>query len=247
MIEVQFMGVTYHERDSAINHHRDSFSNHNRGMETLAERLKAKREAMKLTQGGLATRAGLRNQSIIGMLETGERKNSSHLPAIAAALGVNVLWLQYGGSQDESDPVPPGDNRLPIRRAMFKISAGVSGYEIEYEHGDSEPIFMARRWFKENHYRPDKLLAIRVSGRSMEPSLYDGDLVIVNTEDVTLKDGQVFAANYDGELVIKRLKREAGHWHLSSDNQDKIRFPDKRCSDGCGLIGRIVYKQSEHI
>lgn len=171
----------------------------------------------------------------------------------AKFLQVELLWLTEGVGPmrkeplPEPQPIPPGDNRLPIRRAMFKISAGVSGYEIEYEHGDSEPIFMARRWFKENHYRPDKLLAIRVSGRSMEPSLYDGDLVIVNTEDVTLKDGQVFAANYDGELVIKRLKREAGHWHLSSDNQDKIRFPDKRCSDGCGLIGRIVYKQSEHI
>ena len=90
-------------------------------------------------------------------------------------------------------------------------------------------------------------LAVKVSGRSMEPSLYDGDLVIVNLDDTRLQDGQVFAANYDGELVIKRLKREAGSWYLASDSLDKARFPDKRCSDGCGLIGRVVYKQSEHI
>jgi phage repressor protein C with HTH and peptisase S24 domain len=81
----------------------------------------------------------------------------------------------------------------------------------------------------------------------MEANLHDGDLVVINTDDVTPKDGVVFAANYDGELVIKRLKRDAGQWFLASDNPDKARFGDKLCADGCGLIGRIVYKQSEQI
>ena len=145
------------------------------------------------------------------------------------------------------DRVEPGDARLPVRRVLFRLSAGVSGYEIEYEDGESEPIFMARRWFDQHGYRPGRLLAIKVTGRSMEPSLYDGDLVIVNLDDTRLQDGQVFAANYEGELVIKRLKRDAQQWFLSSDSPDKIRFGDKRCTDGCGLIGRIVYRQTEHI
>lgn len=211
----------------------------------LGAQIKFHRDRLGLTLEQLSDRSGV-EVGTINALENRDSSRSRFASAIARGLGMSVEELEGTGAG--SPPLTsPGDNRLPIRRAMFKISAGVSGYEVEYEHGDSEPIFMARRWFKENHYRPDKLLAIRVSGRSMEPSLYDGDLVIVNTDDVTLKDGQVFAANYDGELVIKRLKRESGHWHLSSDNQDKIRFPDKRCSDGCGLIGRIVYKQSEHI
>lgn len=211
----------------------------------LGAQIKFHRDRLGLTLEQLSDRSGV-EVGTISALENRDSSRSQFASAIARGLGMSVEELEGAGA-GSPPPTLPGDNRLPIRRALFKISAGVSGYEIEYEHGDSEPIFMARRWFKENHYRPDKLLAIRVSGRSMEPSLYDGDLVIVNTEDVALKDGQVFAANYDGELVIKRLKRESGHWHLSSDNQDKIRFPDKRCSDGCGLIGRIVYKQSEHI
>ena len=154
------------------------------------------------------------------------------------------------GLSETPSPHPhtePGDARLPIRRVLFRLSAGVSGYEIEYEDGESEPIFMARRWFDRHGYRPSQLLAIKVTGRSMEPSLYDGDLVIVNLDDTRLQDGQVFAANYEGELVIKRLKRDAQQWFLSSDSPDKIRFGDKRCTDGCGLLGRIVYRQTEHI
>lgn len=183
-----------------------------------------------------------------------------------SALGCSALWLSTGsgsmvktGGSAEASPahktsepsaavaVEPGPNRLPIRRALFKLSAGVSGYEVEYESGESEPIFMGKRWFDQNGYRPDKLLAVKVSGRSMEPSLWEGDLVVVNCDDTRPRDGDVFAANYEGELVIKRLKRDGGSWYLASDNADKVRYSDKLCEEGCGLIGRIVYRQTEHI
>lgn len=174
--------------------------------------------------------------------------------AAERAFGCSAIWIETGEGDMQHPrvaepiaPYGPGESKLPIRFALFKISAGVSGYEIEYENGESEPIFMGRRWFEENHYRPDRLLAVRVNGRSMEPNLHDGDLVVINTDDTTPKDGVVFAANYDGELVIKRMKREAGQWFLASDSPDKARFGDKVCQDGCDLIGRIVYKQSEHI
>lgn len=65
-------------------------------MDTLAKRLTAKREALGLSQSELAKKAKLKGQSIIGMLESGARKSSSHIPAIANALGVESLWLSSG-------------------------------------------------------------------------------------------------------------------------------------------------------
>ncbi len=79
-------------------------------MGNLAERLKACREEMGFNQAQLAQSAGLKNQSIIGMFETGARKQSSHLPAIAAALGVAVLWLQYGQGSKRTDGQPPAEH-----------------------------------------------------------------------------------------------------------------------------------------
>ena len=123
----------------------------------------------------------------------------------------DVASSVYSGAEIEKTPlVSPGDSRLPIKRALFKLSAGVSGYEIEYENGESDPIFMSHNWFKKNYFRPGKLIAISVQGRSMEPKMYDCDLVIVNTESTTPKDGVVFAINYEGEMVIKRMKRDSG-------------------------------------
>ncbi len=65
-------------------------------METLGKRLLECRNELGLTQAELAKKARLKNQSIIGSLESGYRKKSSHIPAIAEALGVEPLWLNEG-------------------------------------------------------------------------------------------------------------------------------------------------------
>lgn len=56
-----------------------------------------------------------------------------------------------------------------------------------------------------------------------------------------------FGIDYEGELVIKRLVRDEGAWWLSSDNPDQRRYPRKRMTQDCFVIGQIVHKQSERI
>lgn len=75
---------------------RDCGHYHNRDMSTYAERLAEARKASGMTQTELARAAGLKNQSIIGSLETGYRKSTSYTPALANALGVSALWLAEG-------------------------------------------------------------------------------------------------------------------------------------------------------
>lgn len=134
-----------------------------------------------------------------------------------------------------------------VRRAAIKLSAGATGFGVDYIDDDEAPIVFQRKWFERNGYKPSKLLAVRVCNGSMEPGLYDGDTVIINTSDANLKDGEVYAMNYEGELVIKRLVRDAGQWWLASDNPDQRRYPRKVCGEGVFCIGRIVHKQSERI
>lgn len=85
-------------------HQRDCGIVENHIMETLAKRLSAKREELGLSQQELAKKAKLKSQSIIGMLESGARRSSSHIPAIANALGVESLWLSSGiGPESRAD------------------------------------------------------------------------------------------------------------------------------------------------
>ena len=134
-----------------------------------------------------------------------------------------------------------------IRRVAIKAQAGVSGYAVEYMNDDGQPIVFRRDWYTMHNYQPDKMLALRVGGESMVPNLYPGDLIVTNSAQTEPKDGIAFVVAYEGEVVVKRLIRDAGQWWLSSDNQDQRRYPRKVCNGDTQIIGEVVYRQTERI
>ncbi len=52
-------------------------------------------------------------------------------------------------------------------------------------------------------------------------------MVIINTADKRPADGIVFAINYEGEPVVKRMARDIGEWWLTSDNPDQRKYHRK--------------------
>lgn len=135
-----------------------------------------------------------------------------------------------------------------IRRVKLHLSAGICGFAADVIEEDDNPIFFREDWLEKRGYRRESLIAIPVRGQSMEPNLYEGDTVVINTAESALNDGEVYAVNYEGEAVIKRLVREIGFWWLVSDNPDQRRYPKKQCEgDGCLIIGKVVHRQTERI
>ncbi|MBB1599947.1 hypothetical protein A9977_07855 [Variovorax sp. UMC13] len=135
-----------------------------------------------------------------------------------------------------------------IRRVTLRLEAGVNGFAVQSEENDGMPIFFRSDWLRQRGYKPYQLVAIKVMGHSMEPTLYPDDMVVINTADSEPKDGKVFAVNYEGQAVIKRLVRDGGTWWLSSDNPDQRRYPRKECaSSACLIVGQVIHKQSEQI
>jgi phage repressor protein C with HTH and peptisase S24 domain len=156
----------------------------------------------------------------------------------------NPVLFESAQTLPAPSPAAPGPDFIPVERVLLKVSAGVTGYQVEHLQGNGPPIFFRADWIASKGYRADRLIALRVTGDSMEPNLWDGDLVVLNSADTQPRDGEVFVANYEGEVVIKRLERNAGEWWLTSDN---ARHKPKRCDEHAELIGRVVYKQSERI
>ncbi|WP_339091152.1 S24 family peptidase [Variovorax paradoxus] len=136
-----------------------------------------------------------------------------------------------------------------IRKVTLRLQAGVNGFAVEpLDEIDGPPIFFRNDWMQQRGFKPYHLISIKVRGQSMEDKLFEGDMVVINTADTEPRDGDVFAVNYEGEAVIKRMKRERGSWWLSSDNVDKARYPDKECTgNACIIVGRVIHKQSERI
>lgn len=184
-----------------------------------------------------------------------------HQPKIAALLGITVAELmQYTGSlarvaagldaEIKFAPVAielEGNPDYPaVRRVSVKAQAGITGYAVE-NCEDGAPIVFRADWYRTHNYRPERLMALRVAGESMVPSLYPDDLIVVNTESTTPRDGVAFLVAYYGEVTVKRLVMDAGQWWLNSDNSDQRRHPRKLCDESTVLIGEVVYKQSERV
>ena len=148
----------------------------------------------------------------------------------------------------DADSIPSVDispwSRTQNTNNCYHVYDYNDGFAIEHLNGNGPPIFFRAYWLKSAGLRADRLFALRVSGDSMEPGLWDGDLVVINSAATEPKDGVAFVVNFEGEVVIKRLERDAGVWWLASDNQ---RYKRKRCDEHALLIGRVIYKQSERI
>ncbi len=232
-------------------------------MNTLAERLQeALQRRPELTKAGLAKACDVKPPSVSDWI-SGKTKNleGANLLLAAQYLGVNPWWLATGKGSIEPSPnamlvsrvsaIADGEEDprfVQIRTVKLRLQAGVNGIALDKSVEDGPPLYMPRNIVARNGYSPQDLIAIKVRGDSMEPTLFEDDIVVINTADKSIKDNQVYAVNYEGEDVVKRLVRDNGDWWLTSDNPDQRRHPRKLCRGAsCVVIGRIVYKQSENI
>jgi len=136
---------------------------------------------------------------------------------------------------------------VQIPMVRLRLEAGVTGFQTEPDRREGSTLGMRRSWIERTGYDPAQLVAIVVRGASMEPSLYEDDIVVINLADKHPLDGEVYAFNYEGEAVVKRLSRDAGDWWLMSDNVDQRKYHRKVCREHCMIIGRVVRKESDRI
>ena len=159
----------------------------------------------------------------------------------------NVLELVPGARRVHA--VDGDDDSLTqIMKVHLKVQAGMTGFQVEPEHHDGSTMGVPTAWIRDQRLLISDLIAITVRGESMEPALYDGDVIVFNAGDKKLVDGSVYVVNYEGEVVVKRMVRDGGMWWLTSDNSDQRKYHRKSCKGAeCIVIGRVVRKESTHI
>ena len=83
------------------------------------------------------------------------------------------------------------------------------------------------------------LSVIEVEGDSMDPTLRDGDEILVDRTPRPLRAG-IHVARVDDVLVVKRIERAGERLRLISDNRA---YPEiERPADQVEIVGRVVWK-----
>ena len=200
-------------------------------------------------------------QPTIHRILTGESSDprTKTLEPLADYFGVSVAELRDRDLSNAGEPpmasnatfagaeAAGGDDprMVYVPKVPVRLSAGVSGFETEPERFDGSTMLVSREWCDRRGLDPKLLLWVQVSGRSMEKTLSDRDWVLVYRGWIEPKNDTIFAINFDGEPVIKRLTRDAGQWWLTSDNPDP-QFYRRLCAEGeCKIVGQAVLKHSE--
>lgn len=214
-------------------------------METIGNRVRRLRLAKKLSQDALARIAGV-TQGAISQQEDIPTRKSKHLDRIAAALGTTVEELT-GATDTQGDhlvrePVAYyGDEIVLIPFIDAALGAG-PGVENHSEEVRDLHQYTAS-WVAKRGLLVPALRRCKIAGDSMRPTLWDGDVALVNTAEKRIINGKVYAYLLDGEARVKRLfKQFDGRIRVTSDNPDKNLYPDEFLTPATmpEMIGRVV-------
>jgi phage repressor protein C with HTH and peptisase S24 domain len=222
------------------------------GME-LKDRLKTARHYAKLSQVELAIAAGI-TQASISDLERGKSLATSHCVQIAVACNVSPTWLSDGSGEMTAHHHGPDENGSPSKKDYALIpqytaraSAGKGYHNDHIELSEGQGLVFKRDWLKRLSLKEESSCVIYAEGSSMEPTISDGDVLLIDRASTEPRSGKVYAIQRpDGSISVKRLVQPfAGGWVVRSDNPDKTLYPDEPISaddlQQIEIIGRSVW------
>src|SRR5690554_6577096 len=135
---------------------------------------------------------------------------------------------------------PMGNSMVQIKQLELGASAG-PGSLTDDELPRNSMAFSAK-WLKQLGTDPGKLSLISVDGDSMDPTLCDGDDIMVDhsAAERPLRDG-IYVLRMDDVLLVKRLAlRPSGKLSIRSDNKRYPDWDDIEPKD-VQFIGRVVW------
>ena len=183
--------------------------------------------------------------------------NLDTLRVIADVNGLSMAWLATGEGE-----MKPGDADLPpgaVRPLIWENEEDLEGnyyliprYDVHADCGsgavvESEQILerlaFVKQWVNA-HHQPSDLFLITAQGHSMVPTIYEGDILLVDKSRKRPSDDGIYILSVDHELIAKRLQRlYDGSVKIVSDNKaySEQSVPQDQV-DRLDIIGRVVWK-----
>ena len=142
---------------------------------------------------------------------------------LAEAAGRSLDWLvtgreATGTSQIVSYEPSPPVGYVPV--PMLEVRASAGNGLVAMEAHPREHIFSFREdWMRQVGLVPGRVEAVWVTGDSMDPTIKDGDIILVDRQVDRVVDGGIYVLVVNGEVRVKRVfVKTNGALLLRSDN-----------------------------
>ncbi len=183
----------------------------------------------------LNVKTGISEQTLSDAIRVGVRKVGDAV-AIAGALEKSVDWLLTGGG--DSDEHFSGADQVGIDE--IDMAYGLGGTYTDSPTKTTVRLF-DRAWLRTiTTAAPADLTWTRGSGDSMETTIRDGDLILIDRSQNAIREDDAIWAFTIGEIgSIKRLRIRSDKVTILSDNQ--LVPPDAATHDEINIVGRVVF------
>ena len=138
------------------------------------------------------------------------------------------------GAAPENIAEPNTDQRLSFARDV-RAAAGTG--EMVFE--EMETSINIPRDTLPPGLGPERAIALRAEGGSMEPTIRSGDILVIDHGDREPLAGRIYVLGTQTGLVVKRLMREGDDWIMTSDNGAD--WPPRPVGEGDRVLGRVVW------
>ena len=148
-------------------------------------------------------------------------------------------------------PIPEWKNPVPLEQfncipmAEAELSAGGGAFVLS----ESFKEFYAFRkdWIKKVATNVRNLVIMRVEGDSMEPTIMDGDVVMLDRGRPRITTGHIYALGMDNDIAIKRLELLTGtNVRIISDNKSGYE-PYVVNRVDIRIIGQVIWRAGQMI
>ncbi|MDG1286348.1 MAG: S24 family peptidase [Rickettsiales bacterium] len=207
----------------------------------LKDRLKESIRRKGMNTATLAKNSRVRASFIYDILNgKSTNPNTAKMARISSALGVSLSALL--GLDSEMTQKSDKSEYVMVTR-MLTTSTDKGGAMI-IEEKEGEPYYFRKSWVQERlNAQPENLRMIFVEGDSMEPSLCNGDMILIDITKKNPSPSGIFVL-FDGMgLIAKRLEflphSTPPSIRILSDNSQY--HPYERSLEETDIIGRVVW------
>lgn len=203
-------------------------------MNTIAERIRKGMELRNLKQTDLVEKTGISKGALSSYISGRYEPKQNNIYLIAKALSVNEAWLMGVDVPMEKQEVINHKKGITIN-VLGRVAAGIPIEAVE-NIIDTEEI-------SEDMARTGEFFGLQIHGDSMEPRMYEGDIVIVRQQDDAETGDIVIALVNGNDATCKRLTKYSGGIALTSLNSkyDPIMFSNEEIiSKPVKIIGKVV-------
>ncbi len=236
---------------------------------SVTRRLIAIRDHLGLTQKAMAARMGVSGNTWQRCEAHNEPPNAMVLTRLAQE-GFDTTWLLTGigqmhreatatptaaavspaqGGFSELKPEEMGPEGLGPRGFVlvprYALRHDTASNRVVEEMALASAMAFRRDWLeRELHTQPTSLMLVEMHGDAMEPTIRNGDLMLVDHAEPRLRGAGLYVFRVGDMLAVRRLQlRLDGGFTLSSDNA--ARYPAEDIAreelDRIRILGRVIW------